>query len=116
MKANTVLRSKVIMLERMARKQGIGVWRDAATYLGASTRSETIVNVTRLARVQEADSRLFVPGKVLGAGAIERKVVVGAFSFSAAARKKIENAGGEALSIDEFVKRFPDGSGVRLVR
>ncbi len=116
MKSNTVLRTQAIMLERLGRKQKIGVWRDAAAYLSAPTRNETIVNVTRLARAEEGDAPLFVPGKVLGGGALEKKVVVGAFSFSSAARKKIETAGGEALGIDEFVKRFPDGSGVRLVK
>lgn len=104
------------MLERLGRKEKIGIWRDAAEYLGASRLNETFVNLTRLARADPGDSPLFVPGKVLGTGPLEKKLVVGAFSYSAAARKKIETAGGEALTIEEFVKRFPDGSGVRLVK
>lgn len=104
------------MLERLGRKQKIGVWRDAAAYLEAPTSKETIVNIARLARVGEGGSPIFVPGKVLGTGPLESKLVVGAFSYSASARKKIESVGGEALTIDEFVKRFPDGRGVRLVR
>ncbi|MGA2198446.1 MAG: 50S ribosomal protein L18e [Nitrososphaerales archaeon] len=116
MKSNKILRSQAVMLERLGRKEKIGVWRDAAKYLGATTLNETFVNVTRLARADDGGSPLFVPGKVLGSGPLDKKLVVGAFSYSAAARKKIETAGGEALSIEEFVKRFPDGSGVRLVK
>ncbi len=116
MKSNKILRSQAVMLERLGRKEKIGIWRDAAKYLGATTLNETFVNVTRLARADDGDSPLFVPGKVLGSGPLDKKLVVGAFSYSAAARKKIETAGGEALSIEEFVKRFPDGSGVRLVK
>jgi large subunit ribosomal protein L18e len=116
MKSNKILRAQAVMLERLGRKQKIGIWRDAAAYLGASRLNETFVNLTRLARADSGDSPLFVPGKVLGTGPLEKKLVVGAFSYSAAAKKKIETAGGEALTIDEFVKRFPDGSGVRLVK
>jgi large subunit ribosomal protein L18e len=116
MKANTALRAQAIMLERLGRKQKIGLWRDAAAYLEAPTSNETIVNVTRLARAEDGSSPLFVPGKVLGTGPLEKKLIVGAFSYSASARSKIESAGGEALTIDEFVKRFPEGKGVRLVK
>ena len=116
MKSNKILRSQAVMLERMGRKNKIGIWRDAAVYLSATTRNETFVNVTRLARAEAGDSPLFVPGKVLGSGPLEKKLVVGAFSFSAAAKRKIEQAGGEALTIEQFVKKFPDGSGVRLVK
>ncbi len=52
---------------------------------------------------------MVVPGKVLGTGAIDKKLVVGAFSFSSSARRKILDAGGEALSIEELVKRYPAG-------
>ncbi len=116
MKSNKILRSQAVMLERLGRKEKIGIWRDAAAYLGASALNETFVNVAHLARADAGDGPLFVPGKVLGSGPLEKKLVVGAFSFSAAARMKIETAGGEALTIEEFVKRFPKGSGVRLVK
>ena len=57
-----------------------------------------------------------VPGKVLGTGNLEKKLNVGAFSFSASARSKIERAGGKTFSVEEFVKKYPAGSGVALVK
>ena len=44
---------------------------------------------------------IVVPGKVLGAGAINKKLTVAAFRFSASAVKKIEEAGGRQITRDE---------------
>jgi large subunit ribosomal protein L18e len=116
MKSNKVLRSQAVMLERKGRKEGIGIWRDAAASLAAPKSTETVVNVTRLSRAGDGKSPLFVPGKVLGTGPLDKKLIVGAFSFSESARTKIESAGGEALEIEEFVTRYPGGNGVILVQ
>lgn len=116
MKSNKILRSQAVMLERKGRKDGIGVWRDAAESLSAPKSIEVIVNIARLSRAGDGKSPLFVPGKVLGTGPLDKKLIVGAFSFSSSARDKIESAGGEALEIEEFVNRYPKGSGVILVK
>ena len=113
-RSNKVLRTQVVALERKGRKEKLAIWRDTARYLAAPHSTETEVNVGHLARL--GDGPLVVPGKVLGTGPIDKKLVIGAFSFSSAARRKIEAAGGEALSIAEFVERYPEGSGVTLVR
>ena len=74
------------------------------------------MNIGRISRIAAKDSALFVPGKVLGSGLIDKKVNVGAFSFSSAAKKKIESSGGAALTVEQFLKKYPDGSGVQLVK
>jgi large subunit ribosomal protein L18e len=116
MKSNKVLRSQAVMLERKGRKDGLGIWRVAAESLSAPKSIETIVNISRLARVADGKNPLFVPGKVLGTGSLDKKLIVGAFTFSSSARAKIESAGGEALEIEEFVNKYPKGSGVILVK
>jgi large subunit ribosomal protein L18e len=113
-RSNKVLKTQVVALERKGRKEKISIWRDAARYLAAPHSTETVVNVGHLARL--GDGPLVVPGKVLGTGPFDKKLVVGAFSFSSSARRKILAAGGEALSIEEFLARYPEGSGVTLVR
>jgi large subunit ribosomal protein L18e len=113
-RSNKILRSQVVALERKGRKEKLAIWRDAARYLAAPHSTETEVNVGHLSRL--GDGPLVVPGKVLGTGPIDKKLVVGAFSFSSSARRKIEAAGGEAISIEELLKRYPEGSGVTLVR
>jgi large subunit ribosomal protein L18e len=114
-KSNAVLRSAIIMLERRGSGGKAPIWREAAGYLSSGTVTWPEVNVGHLARLGEV-SAVFVPGKVLGTGSIDKKLNVGAFSFSASAKAKIEAAGGKALTIEEFVKEYPEGSGVALVR
>ena len=116
MKSNNILRSQAVMLERKGRKGKSPFWRDAAKHLGAPKSTETVVNISRLSRVGDGKAPVLVPGKVLGTGSLDKKLIVGAFTFSSSARTKIEKAGGEAIGIEEFVSRYPDGSGVLLVK
>ena len=114
-KSNAILKSAIIMLERKGRGGKSPIWRDAAAYLASGTVTWPEVNVGHLASLGDV-SAVFVPGKVLGTGSIDKKLNVGAFSFSASAKSKIEKAGGKALTVEEFVKKYPEGSGVALVK
>ncbi|HYB45045.1 MAG TPA: 50S ribosomal protein L18e [Nitrososphaerales archaeon] len=114
--SNPLLRSAVIMLERASKAKKAPIWNEASKMLGAPTGLRVEVNIGRISRIAAKDSALFVPGKVLGSGLLDKKVVVGAFSFSAAAKKKIESTGGSAMTVEQFLKKYPDGSGVKLVQ
>jgi large subunit ribosomal protein L18e len=116
MKSNKVIRTQAVMLERKGRKESLPIWTVAAASLAAPKSIETIVNISRLSRIGDGKSPMFVPGKVLGTGLLDKKLIVGAFSFSDSAREKIASAGGEALEVQEFVDRYPKGSGVILVK
>jgi len=112
---NPVLKGTVVDLEKQGRKKKAPIWKSASQLLSRGSSSRIEVNVSRLSRFTGKKKPIFVPGKVLGTGAIEQGLVVGAYSFSSAAKKKIEAAGGEAVGVKEFLKRYPDGSGVMLV-
>jgi large subunit ribosomal protein L18e len=114
-KANTVLRSSIILLQRKGRGADAPIWKEAAKALASGNATWTEVNLARLDRLGEA-SAIFVPGKVLGTGNVGKKLNVGAFSFSASAKWKIEQAGGKTFTVEEFVKKYPEGSGVALVK
>jgi large subunit ribosomal protein L18e len=114
-KANQVLRSSIILLQRKGRSEKAAIWREAAKLLASGRATWPEVNVGNLSHLGEV-SAVFVPGKVLGTGDLDKKLDVGAFSFSAAARSKIERAGGNVLSVEEFVRQYPQGSGVALVK
>jgi large subunit ribosomal protein L18e len=115
---NRPLRYAVVMLEKASKKSGSEIWRTASRLLAAPAAQRVEVNIGRISRIASADgaARIFVPGKVLGSGTIEKKVVVGAFSFSASARQKIESKGGSAITAEEFLTKYPEGSGVTLVK
>jgi len=59
---------------------------------------------------------VFVPGKLLGSGAINHRVVIGAFEYSMTAREKVERAGGQCMALEDFVARYPKGSNVTVMR
>jgi large subunit ribosomal protein L18e len=109
------MRKTLVMLERTAKKQGAPIWATASRLLGSPAVSKVEVNLGRISRISREGEAVFVPGKVLGNGMLDKKLVVGAFAFSASAKNKITAMGGSALSVEEFVKKFPEGSGVKLV-
>jgi len=114
--SNPILRHTAVMLERAGKKGKAPIWAEAANLLSNPARTRVEVNLGRISRVSEDGEAIFVPGKVLGTGVMERKLVVGAFSFSSSAKSKIEASGGSTLSVAEFLKKYPKGSGVKLVK
>jgi large subunit ribosomal protein L18e len=114
--SNPILRGAAVLLERAAKKQNAPIWNEASKLLSADSRNRVEVNLGRISRVAQEGRALFVPGKVLGTGVVDKKLVIGAFSFSESARSKLESAGGSALTINQFLKKYPKGSGVQLVR
>jgi large subunit ribosomal protein L18e len=110
---NPIIKHNIVFLEKQSRKNKAQIWKAASILLSRTSRNRVVVNVGHLSKMEA--SAVFVPGKVLGSGLISRKLSVGAYSFSSAARKKITEAGGTALDVQEFLKKHPDGSGVILV-
>jgi large subunit ribosomal protein L18e len=114
-KTNPLLRNAIVMLEKQAKKKESPIWKSASNELTRTSSRKLEVNVGHLSRIAKDDSTIFVSGKVLGSGTIDKKLVVGAQAFSLSARRKIIAVGGEALEVKEFLKRYPEGSGVILV-
>lgn len=83
--------------------------------LRKSRRRIREVNLSRIQRHAKEDDVVFVPGKVLGHGLLKKKLTIGAFSFSSSAVEKIRAAGGRALLVEDFLKEYADGSGVKII-
>jgi large subunit ribosomal protein L18e len=92
------------------------LWRKVADELSRPKRQKVEVNLSKLDQYANDDATVIVPGKVLGAGALSKKVTVAAFSFSGSARKLIGAAGGKALTIDSLHKTNPDGRGILILK
>ena len=114
--SNPVKRRAAVMLDKAGKKERAEIWTQASEMLSGEAKSRIEVNLGRISRVAGDGVAVFVPGKVLGTGVIDRKVTVGAFAFSSGAKSKIEASGGSALTVEQFIKKFPKGSGVKLVR
>ena len=100
-----------IRLIQEARKQETPFWQRVADDLERSSRRRTEVNLSRIARASSEGETVVVPGKVLGSGDIGHKATVVAFSFSSSALRKLKEAKCESMSLAEFLKKNPEGSG-----
>lgn len=109
------LRRLIRYLKKKSNEENVRIWKDIAWRLEKPRRQKAEVNVSKINRYTKEGDTVIVPGKVLGAGRIDHKVIVAAWSFSEEARNKILSAGGEALRIEELIERNPKGSGVIIM-
>ena len=63
----------------------------------------------------EENSKIVVPGKLMGSGNLTKKVTVSAYSFTKSATEKIEKAGGKCVHYNDFIKSNPKGKDVMVI-
>ncbi len=114
-KTNPNLVRLVKYLKGKARNESAPIWRDVAGRLEKPSKNWAEVNLSTIQRHAKDGETILVPGKVLGAGYLNKRVSVGSFSISDGARKKIEQAGGSYMTIREMVDESPKGSGIRIM-
>ena len=112
---NIVLRKLIDELARTGKRNDARVWIRVAEILSGPTRRRPAVNLSKINRYAREGEMVIVPGKVLGAGELTKKVVIAAYAFSETALKKIKASGGEAITIAEAVRRNPKGSNTRII-
>jgi len=91
-------------------------WRKVADELSRPRRKKVEVNLSKIEQYSAEDSTVLVPGKVLGAGMLSKKMTVAAFTFSESARKLIGEAGGKAVTIESLHKSNPEGRNVTILK
>jgi len=113
---NTELLDAIRFLKVKARTNHAKIWSLAAEQLSRPRRARAVLNLNHIARATTANSIIFIPGKVLGSGIVNHRVIIGAFEYSKMARAKIEQAGGQCMSLKDFVEQYPEGSNVKIMR
>ncbi|TLZ73360.1 MAG: 50S ribosomal protein L18e [Methanobacteriota archaeon] len=115
LKTNPELDRTVRELKALSREHGAPIWRAVAERLAGPRRNWPEVNLSRVARHAPKGSTVVVPGVLLSSGTLSVPITVGAFRASGAARRKVEAAGGHALSLLDFARQHPKGAGVRIL-
>ncbi|MBC7114609.1 MAG: 50S ribosomal protein L18e [Archaeoglobi archaeon] len=115
-KTNPRLISLIRALRRRSHETGAKIWKDIAERLEGPSRNYAEVNVGKIARYASEGETVLIPGKLLGSGEIDFPVTVAALSFSESARKKIREAGGRCIRIEELMEENPEGTGIRIMR
>jgi len=114
--SSTELSDVIRFLKIKGRENKARIWSIAADQLSRPRRARAVLNLNHISRSTKPDSLVFVPGKLLGSGAINHRVVIGAFEYSMTAREKVERAGGQCMALEDFVARYPKGSNVTVMR
>ncbi|MBR9690597.1 50S ribosomal protein L18e [Candidatus Woesearchaeota archaeon] len=115
MTKNQQLTSLVQELKKVSAEKKVNIWKRIAKDLEKPTRIRRIVNLSKINRFTKANDVVVVPGKVLGSGEIDKKLTVAAYQFSGSAEKKIKDAKGNALTLDELAKKNPKGAKVKII-
>lgn len=108
---NPIMQKTIVELKMQKAK----LWKLVARELEKPTRSRREVNLSRIQRFAKAGEVVLVPGKVLAAGELHKKINVAAWNFSAGAIVKIKAAGGKTLTISELLKTNPKGTNVKVI-
>ncbi len=112
---NRLLRRMIREAYKTGRDNRAPAWVVVAEILGRPTRRRVAVNLSKINRHAKEGEMVVVPGKVLGAGMLEKRVTIAAFSFSAAAVDKIRRAGGRAITIRDALRENPKAKNVRII-
>ena len=111
---------ELIRLIRFLKKQGrekeASIWRDVAKHLSKAKQRRAAVNLSCINRYTQKGDSVVVPGKLLGAGALDHTVTVAAFSASEKAKAKLAAAKAKYLSIAELMEKNPKGANVKIIR
>lgn len=113
--ANTLVDTTVWTLRKASKKSKAPIWKELEARMAGPRSNKSEVNLGRLATVTKASEVVMVPGKVLATGSLGHKLTVCAFSISEAAAKKIGEVGGKVVTLDDLIKKYPDGRGVRII-
>ena len=120
MKETKSTNPEVIQLIRFLKKQSneneAKIWREVAKHLSKTRQNRAAVNLSRINRHTQKSDTIVVPGKILGAGAIDHAVTVAALNASEKAKEKLAAAKAKYLSIQELVEKNPKGSNVKIIR
>ncbi|UAL07582.1 MAG: 50S ribosomal protein L18e [Candidatus Methanogranum gryphiswaldense] len=115
-KTNPHLIALIFDLKAKTRETEAPIWRDIALRLEKPKSNWAEANLSRLEMYAKDGEMVIVPGKVLAAGSITKKLTVAAYDFSDAAKAGIQAAGGKTMTLREIMEANPHGTKVRIMR
>ena len=114
-KTNPVLIQLIQELKKQSNEHDAPIWKDIAKRLEKPSRNWAEVNLDRISKYVLDSETALIPGKVLSTGDLTKKIPIAAWSFTEKAEDRIKKAGGKTLSIEELLKKNPNGKNIRIV-
>jgi len=116
MKTNPRTNSLVKDLYTLSEREGTALWKTIAKRLEKPAGTWATINLSRLNRITKKGEKIIVPGKILGSGQLDHPVEAYAFNASAAAKMSVIRAKGSLNSIEDLIKKNPQGKGIRIIK
>ena len=113
---NPQLIQLIRFLKKQSNENNAEIWRDVAKHLAKTRQNRAAVNLSRINRHTQKSDIVVVPGKILGAGAIDHAVTVAALNASEKAKAKLAATKANYISISELVEKNPKGSNIKIIR
>lgn len=114
-KTNLELAELIRSLKKLSWEKDAPIWRDIAKRLEKPASSWSEINLSRISRNTKKNDVVVVPGKVLATGTLNFPITIAAFNFSEQAQQKIAGSGSKNLTIKELAKKYPKGTGIKIV-
>ncbi len=112
---NEVLLNTIRNLRKQYANTKSRIWLYAAELLSKPKRRRVSVNLNKINRLANDNDVILIPGKVLGDGRLNKKVTIIAFSFSKEAIEKIRSSGSNYITIEEALKKYPEGKNIKIL-
>jgi len=96
-------RKLIRQLEKLSDKTDKAIWEKVSEILSRPRRKRVAVNIGKINRLANDGEIIIVPGRVLGGGLLEKKLVVIAEGFSKTAWQKILDNGGKPYTFYDVV-------------
>lgn len=112
---NPYLRQLAEALRNKSLELKAPIWKDVSKKLSKPTRQRIEVNLSDIERNAADGETVLVPGVVLSAGNLTKKVNVTAWKFSKPAEQKIKNSGGKTMTIEQLMSENPKGSNIKII-
>lgn len=113
-KTNPVLQDVIRKCEEAGRKHDAAVWTDVAELLKKANRDQVTVNISHIERHADDGETVVVPGKVMGAGYLNKDVTVAALEFTQSAKEAVHKSG-TVEYIEDLVDENPEGEGLQVL-
>lgn len=112
---NPIMQQLVVAFRKQFKTSKKMVYDRIAELLLKPSRKKEGVNITKLSKYASEGDVVAIPAKVLSLGTLTKKVNVYALSYSAAAKAKIEKAGGKALPLMDLIKAKAEPSKIKIL-
>lgn len=112
---NPNLQKLIRDLKKLSAEKQVKLWRRIAKDLEKPTRIRRKVNLYKVQKYLKDGETAIVPGKLLSLGELTKKAEIAAYQASQQAKEKIAKAGSKFLTIQELMKKNPQGKKIRII-